>query len=463
MVVQATHRRDAQVIVIGGGVIGAACAFRLAQAGRDVLLLNADGPETAASYGNAGHIATEQLFPLASKEVLRNSWRYLLDAESPLRLRPGYLLPLLPWLARFALAARERPYLRGVAALVALQHSALVDMTDLMGDAGVGHLLHRNGHLEVFETPAGGQSAHAQAERLMAYGVDSVHLSADAVRTQVPTINTNVQGAVQYLGSGHVDDPWAVCQGLRDALLRHGGQMRQGRAVRIEADTPEAATVVLEDGSQLQSSQVLVCAGAWSKPLAASLGYKVPLDTERGYHISVGGLPPVPRRGAAGRLGSGAFCAGQGGDRAAGGGHGAERYAAQTLSLPQPVASNERKVIMTSMSMGLRMTGTVEFGGLKLPPDPRRFELLKRQLQALVPGIDTTDMRTWMGFRPSLPDHLPVLGRAPRHNHVFFAFGHQHLGLTLAGVTAAVIAELLLTNTSPIDLKPYAVDRFGFA
>jgi D-amino-acid dehydrogenase len=438
--VQATRARDADVIVIGGGVIGAACAFRLAQAGREVLLLNADGPETAASYGNAGHIATEQLSPLASKEVLRNSWRYLLDSESPLRVRAGYLLPLLPWLARFAWAARERSYLRGVAALMALQHSALADMTDLLADAGVGHLLHRNGHLEVFETPAGGQSAHAQAERLMAYGVESLHLSTDAVRAQVPMLNTNVQGAVQYLGSGHVNDPWAVCQGLRDALVRSGGQIREGRAIRIEADTPQAATVMLEDGSKLRGTQVLVCAGAWSKPLAASLGYYVPLDTERGYHISVNGMP-----------------SGQGG------GHGAERFAAQAPILQRPVASSERKVIMTSMSMGLRMTGTVEFGGLKLAPDPRRFQLLKRQLQALLPGIDTADMRTWMGFRPSLPDHLPVLGRAPRHNHVFFAFGHQHLGLTLAGVTAAVMAELMHINTSPIDLKPYAVDRFGLA
>ena len=428
--VQTTHARDAEVIVIGGGVIGTACAFRLAQAGRDVLLLNAGGPETAASFGNAGHIATEQLFPLASKAVLRNSWRYLLDVESPLCVRTAYLLPLMPWLARFAWAARERSYISGVAALVALQHSALADMTSLLGDADVGHLMHRNGHLEVFETPAGGQAAHAQAERLRAHGVESVYLSADTVRTQVPTLNAGVQGAVQYLGSAHVDDPWAVCQGLRDAMVRHGGRVRQGRVVRITADTPQDANVVLEDGRQLRCTQVLVCAGAWSKPLAASLGYHVPLDTERGYHISVNGLPSG--RGAG------------------------------PTSLARPVASTERKVIMTSMSMGLRMTGTVELGGLKLAPDPRRFQLLKRQLQALLPGIDTADMRTWMGFRPSLPDHLPVLGRAPRHNPVFFAFGHQHLGLTLAGVTAAVMAELMHTNTSPIDLKPYAVDRFGF-
>ncbi len=436
MVQASSCTRDAEVIVIGGGVIGAACAFRLAQGGREVLLLNADGPETAASYGNAGHIATEQLFPLANKEVLRNSWRYLLDADSPLRVRAGYLLPLMPWLARFVWAARGHAHVRGVAALVALQHSALADMTDLLGDAGIGHLLHHNGHLEVFETGPGGQAAQAQAERLMAYGVDSVQLSADAVRAELPRLNPGVQGAVHYLGSAHVDDPWAVCAGLRAALLGQGGHMRQGRAVRIVEDSGNGVSVVLEDGHLLHADQVLVCAGAWSKPLAASLGYHVPLDTERGYHISVGGLPPEPH---------------------------ADPSATQAPCLQRPVASNERKVIMTSMSMGLRMTGTVEFGGLKLAPDPRRFLLLKRQLQALLPGIDTADMRTWMGFRPSLPDHLPVLGAAPRHKHVFFAFGHQHLGLTLAGVTSAVMAELMQTNTSPIYLKPYAADRFSFA
>jgi glycine/D-amino acid oxidase-like deaminating enzyme len=429
--VQATRKRDTEIIVIGGGVIGAACAYRLAQAGKDVLLLNAGGPEAAASFGNAGHIATEQLFPLASKEVLRKSWLYLMDADSPLRLRTRYLLPLMPWLARFVWAARDQAYVRGVAALVALQHSALADMADLMADAGLGHMLHRNGHLEVFETQGGGDAAHAQAQRLMAYGVESVPLSANAVRAQVAALNPGVQGGVQYLGSGHVDDPWAVCQGLRDAFVRCGGQVCQGRALRLQADDRHGATVLLEDGRQLQASQLLVSAGAWSKPLATCLGYSVPLDTERGYHISVGGVPK-----------------GQG---------------AQTPTLLRPIASNERKVIMTSMTTGLRMTGTVEFGGLRLPPDPRRFQLLKRHMQELLPGIDTTHMRTWMGFRPSLPDHLPVLGAAPRHNNVFFAFGHQHLGLTLAGVTSAVMAELMLVNTSPIDLKPYAVDRFGFA
>jgi D-amino-acid dehydrogenase len=414
---------DAQVIVVGGGVIGSACALRLAQAGRQVLLLNAGAPQQAASFGNAGHIATEQLFPLASANTLRASWRYLLDADSPLRIRPGYLLPILPWLARFVWAARSSGFARGVAALMALQQTALEDLAALLDSAAIGHLLHQRGHLEVWESEVGAAATLAQAERLGRHGVATKQLSAAAVRAQVPAISSAVQGGVHYLGSGHVDNPWEVCAGLHSALQRRGGQLRQGQAVQLQADASQGVGVLLQDGSRLRAEQLLLCAGAWSRPLAASLGYRVPLDTERGYHITVGSAATLP-------------------------------------ALACPVASSERKVIMTGMSVGLRMTGTVEFGGLKLPPDPRRFALLQQQLQALLPGVDASQCSTWMGFRPSLPDHLPVLGVAPRHSNVFFAFGHQHLGLTLSGVTARLMAELMLTGRSAVDLSPFAVNRF---
>lgn len=141
-------------------------------------------------------------------------------------------------------------------------------------------------------------------------------------------------------------------------------------------------------------------------------GNDVPLDTERGYQITLAwpecSTPSYP-----------------------------------TGRISHPIASTERNVIMTPMAIGLRMTGTVEFGGLRLPPDERRFALLRKQMEALVPGTRADQASSWMGFRPSLPDHLPVIGAAPRHRGVFFAFGHQHLGLTLAGVTARLVADLV--------------------
>ena len=424
-----TRARDADLIVIGAGVIGTACAFRLAQAGRAVLLLDADEVGMGASFGNAGHIATEQVFPLASADMIRSSWRYLLNSNSPLQLRLGYLLPILPWLARFVWAARTASFARGVAALLALQQDARADLAQLLQDAGVGHLLHQNGHLEVWESAAGCASALGQARRLRPHGIESLPIGASALAESVHGLSSRVQGAVHYPDSAHVDDPHAVCTGLAQALLRHGGRIDQGRAERLEAGA-HGVSVHLQSGGNLRARQVLVCAGAWSRPLVASLGYRVPLDTERGYHITLA--------------------------------HSAQAVATRP-TLSRPIASAERKVIITPMSMGLRMTGTVELGGLKLPPDPRRYELLKRHWQALLPGADPTQASTWMGYRPSLPDHLPVLGVAPRHANVFFAFGHQHLGLTLAGVTARVMTEVTCGRRSPIDLAPYSAARFAFA
>ena len=180
----------------------------------------------------------------------------------------------------------------------------------------------------------------------------------------------------------------------------------------------------------MRCKQLVLCAGAWSKPLAASLGYHVPLDTERGYHITLGWQQQGAGLDGMGRL-------------------------------TKPIASTERNVIMTAMAMGLRITGTVEFGGLHLPPDPRRFGLLRAQMQALLPGVDASEASTWIGFRPSLPDHLPVMGAAPRHPGVFFAFGHQHLGLTLCGVTARLVAELVAGHAPAIDMAPYRIGRFS--
>lgn len=417
---------DSEVVVVGAGLVGAACALHLAQAGREVVLLDAE-PGLGASFGNAGHVACEQVVPLANPQMIAASWRYLLDPDGPLRLRAAYLLPLMPWLARFVWAARPAALARGVAALTALQRTSRADLQDLMARAGLDPLLRLEGYLRIWETAQGEREAHAQAADMARYGVATEVVSAAQVHAEAPGLGPQVAGAICYPETGHVIDPYAVCMGLVDALERHGGRLERGRATGIAQ--PEGAPVVVsrEDGRPLRCRQVLVCAGAWSRPLVEGLGYRMPLDTERGYHITV----PWPQDGAPRALAR------------------------------RPIASTERHVIATPMSVGLRLTGTLEFGGLHLPPNPRRYALLRRQMAALLPGVDTTQASTWMGFRPSLPDHMPVLGASPRHPGVFFAFGHQHLGLTLCGVTARVVCALMLGGAPSLDLAPYRVDRFS--
>jgi D-amino-acid dehydrogenase len=410
----------ADVIVIGAGVIGLACAFRLSREGLRVLLLDRGEPGMGASFGNAGHIATEQVFPLPSRAVVRGALRYLLDSHSPLRIRPAYLLTLLPWLARFVWASRRSAFERGTAALASMLATAQVDLTDLLREAGAAHLLHRDGHLVLVENPEAAQSVQDESARLRAFGIDSDWLSPAEVKDIAPEITVPLAGATKFTGTGHVDDPQALNRALHRALLAAGGRLLQAEVTAIESAAGGFAAST-SNGERVNAARVVVCCGAWSKPLAEQLGYPVPLDTERGYHITVPEVFPTFRI---------------------------------------PIASHERKVIMTPMSMGLRMTGTVEFGGLRMPPDPKRFALLVDHLNALAANIPARDVTTWMGFRPSLPDHLPVLGRAPDGRNVFFAFGHQHLGLTLAGVTARIIAAQIAGRDTGIDMQPFAADRF---
>ena len=410
----------ADVLVIGAGVIGLACAFRLAREGQRVLLIDRDAPGMGASFGNAGHIATEQVFPLASPTVIRSALGYLFDNESGLRIRREYALSILPWLLRFVWASRESAFDRGVKALSSLQQSASADLACLVDDAHASHLLKMHGHLVLVEKPESTDAAHKDATRLGSLGITADWISPSQVSEIAPDITAPIEGALKFTGTGHVDDPYALCIALYDAFLGVGGNSIRTEIVGIES-TRDGFLAHAPAGEKYAARHLVLSCGAWSKPLAAQLGYPVPLDTERGYHVTLPGV--IPR-------------------------------------FTVPVASYERKVIMTPMSCGLRMTGAVEFGGLHLPPDPKRFALLTRHMHALAANIPTDNVTTWMGFRPSLPDHLPVLGRVPDGRNLYFAFGHQHLGLTLAGVTARIISAQIMGREPGIVLTPFAPDRF---
>ncbi len=415
-----THSTSADIVVIGAGIIGLACALRLQLDGLKVELVDRDTPGHGASFGNAGHIATEQIYPLASPQVVRGALSMLMDAEGALRIRPQYLFHIMPWLARFLWASRPSAYAKGVAALAALQATAAADLTDLLRDANAAHLLHMDGHLVIVEREASLVSAKREIEDLAKHGVHAEWLNAEQVKEIAPDFEAPMHGAYHYQGTGHVEDPLAVCQALFAAFVQAGGQFTRSQIERV-TKTPEGFTTQGVGGVSINAKRVLLAAGAWSAPLAAQLGYKVPLDTERGYHITLPQTKP-----------------------------------AFTI----PIASYERKVIMTPMSCGLRMTGTVEFGGLKLPPDERRFDLLRKHMQAMLPSADTSNATTWMGFRPSLPDHLPVIGRAPDGREIYFAFGHQHLGVTLAGVTSRLISNMLRGDATNENLKAFRISRF---
>jgi glycine/D-amino acid oxidase-like deaminating enzyme len=392
---KAGGRVDNDVVVIGAGLVGAACAARLAHAGREVLLLDAQEPGLGASFGNAGHVATEQLIPLANPQVIRDSWRYLADADSPLRLRLAYLLPILPWLARFVLAARPGALARGVAALMTLQRTARDDLRELMQQCDIGHLLLLDGYLRIWEGEAGARAAHAQAAELGRYGIRTEALSAQAVHAEAPALAADVAGALCYPDTGHVADPHAVCSGMVAALQRWSGRVRRERVLALFQEGQGPVRLTLAHGPAAACAPGAgECAGAWSRPLVRSLGYRVPLDTERGYHITV----PWP----ACRL---------------------ERSAGDDAVAPADRVDRTQRHHDADVGGSAHDRNRGVWRPAVCRPDPARYaSCCAAACRRCCPAWTPTAASSWMGFRPSLPDHLPVLGAAPRHRGVFFAF-----------------------------------------
>lgn len=414
-----TDQVEPPIVVVGAGVIGLSIAFRLARAFPDVVLIDRAEPGMACSYGNAGHIATEQVFPLASPATILRAPKLMISKNRPLSIRPGYALDILPWLARFTWASRPAAFRRGTQALASLQSHALDTFGALCADAGIEAQLHRRGHLILVENERLMAAAESQIRSMAEHGIDADWLLPKAVAEIAPELTRNA-GAIRVHDSGHVGDPLAVSKGLLGAFADAGGRLLHDEVRSVERRGDGGFGLRLTNG-EVEARRVVIAAGAWSKKFAAQTGYDVPLDTERGYHVAANGW------------------------------HG---------SFDIAIASLDRMTIMTPLNGGLRITGFVEFGGLELPPHPGRLETLHRHLTELLPNADLSNRSEWLGFRPSLPDHLPVIGRAPDNPDLYYAFGHQHLGLTLAGITADAIAALMTGGDEIVDLSPFRIDRF---
>jgi glycine/D-amino acid oxidase-like deaminating enzyme len=400
--------------VVGGGVVGLACGLALARAGHAVTVLEPDATRSAASWGNAGHIATEQVAPLASPAAVRS-------APGRLFVRGGALdLPLrgvanwLPFALRLVGRSTPARFAAGSAALGALLGESMPAWERLTASIEAPHLLAQDGHLVAWETPEtarAGRASWAASDTGTASfrDADAADLAAIAAVTQAP-----VAGAIRFAGSGQIRDLSALATALERAFLRAGG-----RIVREPARLRIIDGVAMVPGQPAE--QVLVAAGIGSRALMEATGHKVPMVAERGYHI-----------------------------RAA-----ADRWPAD---LP-PLVFEDRSMIVTRYADCVQAASFVELNAPDAPPDPRKWERLEAHVRAL--GLPIAGpFRRWMGVRPTLPDYLPAVGRSHRARNLFYAFGHQHLGLTLAPITAELVAAMMRDETPAVDLTPFDLARF---
>lgn len=416
------------IAVIGAGIVGINCALALRTLGFQVTLIDKEGIGAGCSQRNAGHFATEQVFPLAESSLLWQLPKLLLDPLGPMALSPTYFPKALPWFFRFMANMPSNTRNKNSDAIKALNENAIEYYKPLLKEANAEHLLTTDGSLLVFEdTPYKEVEKHWQHYHNA--GVSVELLDREKTISLEPNLSGKVNYSLFFTDVGHTASPAQICDVLAELAFTKGVTYKKLSVTNITANDNE---VTIHSGDEsLTYDQLVIATGAWSKEVLAKLGYKLPLEVERGYSLD---LPENTNN---------------------------------IPSLSRPVASAERKFIMTPMQHGLRLSGTVEFAGLKQKPNYKRADLLFKHAEKLIDDISPFDPNNadedqrWLGFRPSLPDSLPVIGEAPKHKNIYCALGHQHLGLTQGAITGSLIGQLLSGEKTDIDLTPYSLARFN--
>lgn len=405
--------------VLGAGIVGLATALSLQQAGCRVTLIDRDSPGMGASFGNAGLFADYARLPFSKLATLRAMPGMLLDRSSPLSMRLHYLPALLPYGWAFCKASRPAQYARGKAALSQLQEHCRQADRELLERAQAQDLLRAEGCLGLFASAAGFAAARkGDLRERREQGVVMEFIDAAGVRELEPDLAPFHAGGVFYPETRFTLDPHALCERLVRLFVANGGVILRDQVLALKPGQ-QGVEVRLSD-SMRRLDQVVVALGDASARLLKPLGVRIPLVSERGYHLML---------------------------------HSAR-------SLRRPVGWLDKAVFLTPMRAGIRLAGTAEFARSDAAPDPHRTEVMLEHAAVML-GEEPEVRSSWVGSRPSTPDSLPVIGALASHPRVKVAFGHGHLGLTLAAITAQLVRACILDQPTPVDLQPFSPQRFS--
>ncbi|MCW5603967.1 MAG: FAD-binding oxidoreductase [Burkholderiales bacterium] len=406
--------------MIGAGIVGICCASYLQRDGHDVTVIDRDEPGTGCSFGNAGLMSPSSIITAAQPGTWRNIPEWLLDPLGPLAIRWRHLPGMLPWLAAWLRSCHEENVKATSQALHALHAPVFESYAPLLAAAGAENLVRRTGQIYVSEREDGALGSALVRDIREAAGVRTEVLAGGAIRELEPALGPQYRSALFFPDNGHSVNSYRLVQVLAAQFRKSGGTLLR-RTVEGFETGEHGPRRLLTDASPLDVDTLVIAAGAWSNRLARQLGMHFPLEAERGYHLMLPCPNVMPRL---------------------------------------PIVNRDRNFTTTPMENGLRFAGTAEFAGLDAPPDYRRAHALLTHAKRMLPGLADGETTVWMGRRPSLPDALPVIDRAPRLSKVFLAFGHAHFGLTEASTTGRLIAELVGGRPPSIDPTPYRANRF---
>jgi D-amino-acid dehydrogenase len=389
-------------IVIGAGIVGAAIAYELQKAGTHVTLIDRGEPGRGASYGNSGALSSGSVVPLAMPGVLTGVPKMLFDADSPLHVPPDYFFTAMPWLLRFVAAARPERVRQIAQSLADLHLGAIDNHLRLVQEIGAPELIIRRGHLHMYPDAQALAKDAAGWELRRRHGIPYEQLDRAGILALEPAVGPRYTVAIHIPDQATVLNPFRYVTRIVAAFAQAGGVVARDA---IGALTQKDGQWQCQGESRAWAAdQVVIAAGAWSLELLKSLGLHYALESQRGYHVTFRGAPaPISRS----------------------------------------VVLADRKAFLAPMEEGLRIGGTVEFGGLTREPDYARAQLLARFARDTFAGLENAREDVWMGHRPCFPDTLPRVGPAPGHAGLWLAFGHGHLGLTDSVNTARLLTDIM--------------------
>lgn len=416
MTLPTTH----DVLVIGAGIVGISTALALRAQGRQVTVWDRTGIAQEASCGNAGAFAFAEVEPLAAPGVMKKAPKWLLDPLGPLSVPPPYALQIAPWMLRFWRASWRDRHDGLVSAQVALMRHCEAAFERQLDRDGDSVLIRREGQMSVYSGEKEYHAALPMLRKRQALGIEVELIEgATAIAERQPGLSPQFTHAAFTPSWINTTDPLVWAETLAEQAKQQGVVFEvetvsnmHNRDQFIEVQSARGMTT---------ARQVVLCAGAWSHRLAATLGDKLPLETERGYNTTLPG---------------------------------------NSIDLRTHVTFSAHGFVMSKIGDGVRVGGAVELGGLELVPNYRRAQVLLDKAKRFFPGLETDNGTQWMGFRPSMPDSLPVIGASPKASRVIYAFGHGHLGLTQSAGTAELVASLVQGRAPAIDLTPYRPTRF---
>ena len=404
--------------VIGAGIQGVCNALHLQKKGFEVTLFDRSEPGSSASYGNAGHFSPYASVSLNRPDVLLDVPAMLLSSRGPLALKWNYVYKMIPWFVRFLLNCSNKKMMHTAKYMHQILDIAIPAFDELFEEVNIKGLIEKKGIMYIWDK-SNLKSRELEINMRNELGVEQQVLTQKEIHDLEPNIKKFYHGGVFYNYARHARDPKKILLKLFDLFLQKGGKFLKINIKDIDFD--EEKPVLRSEAQRFVFDKLVITCGAFSKKLTDQLHENIPLDTERGYHIHFKGFDHL---------------------------------------ISRPIVYSNRGFGMTPMDQGLRVVGTVEFGGLNNPLSKSRIKNLVLNAKDMLDGLpEHTD--EWLGFRPTLPDFLPVIGPSKNYKNIFYCFGHHHLGWTLGAISGKIIAKMIAEEKTNLDLQPYSSLRFS--